>query len=449
MALSTLPTALREALSTLSVTLDARLRNYLPNLCIGVLFARGRRTVASWLRGGRLQDSFPIYYHFLDSLGRSVAAVAKALLLLLVRTLAASEKRLVFAIDDTPTKRQGPKVQGAGTHHNPTPGAAGGEFFYGHVWLTVALLLQHSLWGTIGLPLRAWLYIRQSDFLKLPDPEQKRWKFRTKLEQAAEAIGWLRETLAVLGKPIAIVADGFFAKKEVADAARLADATFITRLRHDAALFDLPKAPKVRGRGRPRKYGQKISLSHRGHHLKGWATIQVRQYGHSHERRYKTFEAVSKTLGTIRVVLVQQRDVNDRPSGWVAFACTDPRLSVTEILEIAADRAAIEQVFHDVKEVHGAEQPQLRRVWANVGSFNLLLWWQALVEWWAWDRPHTELVDRSASPWDDPARRPSHADRCKALRYSCLDAEYSSLSIRSAGNRKSQRFIERLIQQAA
>lgn len=448
MALSTLPAVVMEALSTLSLALDARLRDYLPKLCNGLLFSRGRRTVASWLRGGQLQDSFPLYYHFLDSLGRSVAAVARALLLLLVRGLATSDKWLVFAIDDTPTKRQGPKVQGAGIHHNPTPGPAGGEFFYGHVWLTVALILRHSLWGTIGLPLRAWLYIRQVDIPKLPEPERKRWAFRTKLEQAAEAIGWLHETLASLGKRIVIVADGFFAKKEVAAAARQAGAVFITRLRHDAALFDQPETPKTRGRGRPRKYGKKIGLSHRGHHPKGWTAATVRQYGQDRERHYKTFEAVSKTLGAIRVVLVQLRDANDQLTGWVAFACTDLGLSAAEILEIAADRAAIEQVFHDVKEVHGAQQPQVRRVWTNVGSFNLLLWWQSLVEWWAWSRPHEELVDRSASPWDDPDRRPSHADRCKALRQQCLREEYLSLPAPTAKSGKSRQFVERLIQLA-
>ena len=39
--------------------------------------------------------------------------------------------------------------------------------------------------------------------------------------------------------------------------------------------------------------------------------------------------------------------------GWVAFFCTDPEATVAEILEAVADRAAIEQDFHDVKEVMG------------------------------------------------------------------------------------------------
>jgi hypothetical protein len=31
-------------------------------------------------------------------------------------------------------------VQGAGIHHNPTPGPAGEKFVYGHIWVTLAWL---------------------------------------------------------------------------------------------------------------------------------------------------------------------------------------------------------------------------------------------------------------------------------------------------------------------
>jgi hypothetical protein len=38
-----------------------------------------------------------------------------------------------------------------------------------------------------------------------------------------------------------------------------------------------------------------------------------------------------------------------------------------------------------------------------------------MTEAWAWGREE-ELVDRSASPWDDASRRPSHADKRRAWR---------------------------------
>ena len=131
------------------------------------------------------------------------------------------------------------------------------------------------------------------------------------------------------------------------------------------------------------------------------------------------------------------------PDRWVAYFSTDPDLSVASILETVADRSALEQVFHDVKEVHGAGQQQLRHVWANVGAWNLIGWWHTLVELWAWDRPQSRLRDRSDSPWDKPERRPSHANRCQELRREALQEEYSSLPSVGGLRRKIRRFIQR------
>ena len=68
----------------------------------------------------------------------------------------------------------------------------------------------------------------------------------------------------------------------------------------------------------------------------------------------------------------------------------------------------------------GLGQQQVRDIWANVGAFHISAWVHTLVELWAWARPQGRLRDRSASPWDDPERRPSHADKRKALRQECL-----------------------------
>jgi len=136
-------------------------------------------------------------------------------------------------------------------------------------------------------------------------------------------------------------------------------------------------------------------------------------------KKYKTFLATYKPVGgVIRVVLVKESH------GWFAYFCTKADASVQEILEAVADRAAIEQNFHDLKEVHGAGQQQLRNYWANIAAYHVTLWWHTLIEVWAWQQPHQKLTDRSASPWDDVSRRPSHADRRNALRRKCLENEF-------------------------
>ena len=47
----------------------------------------------------------------------------------------------------------------------------------------------------------------------------------------------------------------------------------------------------------------------------------------------------------------------------------------------------------------------------------------SLVEAWAWDKSEEQLVDRSRCPWDSELRRPSHADKRKALQREVLQAE--------------------------
>ena len=55
--------------------------------------------------------------------------------------------------------------------------------------------------------------------------------------------------------------------------------------------------------------------------------------------------------------------------------------------------------------------------------YNLNLWIHTLVELWSWNKSHEELCDRSDSPWDNAPRRPSHANRRKALRQNILQNE--------------------------
>lgn len=184
----------------------------------------------------------------------------------------------------------------------------------------------------------------------------------------------------------------------------------VGRLREDAALRDLPPAlsrgQKPR-RGRPRKCGKhKLHLAKRAGQRRGWQTVECTLYGQRETKTYKTFLATCRpALGVIRLVLVKEK------SGWFALFSTDRNASDGEILEAFADRATIEQDFHDVKEVWGAGQQQVRNIWTNVAVFQCCLRMHTLVELWAWDCSHDQLCDRRDSPWDDPARRPSHATR--------------------------------------
>jgi hypothetical protein len=334
-----------------------------------------------------------------------------------VKPLVTGVGRLTFALDDTPTERYGPKVQGAGVHHNPTPGPAGGAFVYGHVWVVLGLLATHPSWGVVALPLLARLYVRVKDLAGIPSGHRP--VFRTKLEMAVELMRWAVTWLGFLGQPIWVVADGAYAKAPFLRPMRSAGVTVVSRLRRDSNLRSVPVARPGR-RGRPRVYGEaRIDLAKRAGQRRGWATGTFTLYGKPAAKRYKTFVATWRPAGgAIRVVLV------DEPKGWVAFFCSDPAAGVADILGQVAARFALEITFRDLKEVVGAGHQQVRSMAGNIGAFHLCGWTFTMTEVWAWGRGVEDLVGhRTESPWDDAGRRPSHADKRRAWRRELLGNE--------------------------
>jgi hypothetical protein len=427
MSLSHLPAFLSACFGACSSALDKRSGMRLPLLLLGALLAKGRRTVTSWFRAAGISVEFRRFYGLLWSVGRRSSFVAACLFIYVVKPLMnrLSGDHLLFALDDSPTKRFGPCIQGAGIHHNPTPGPAGEKFLYGHVWVTLAWLAQHPICGVLALPLQALLYIRAKDVDKLnQEYPEYRWTFRTKLEQAVELVLWLLNWLGQTAKAIWVVVDGGYAKAPFLRPLLKRGVTIFGRLRKDAGLRTLPPTQRRKGqRGPMPTYGkQAISLAKRAGQKGGWQEVVCTQYGRRVTKKVKAFQATWVPVGgAILVVLVKEED------GWLAFFCTDVNMSVESVLETMADRGAIEQTFKDVKEVWGAQQQQLRNVYACIGAFNVNLWMYSMVEAWAWSADENDLVDRTASPWDSEPRRPSHADKRKALQREVLQSEIEAV----------------------
>jgi hypothetical protein len=443
MPLSHVPALLTSAFFDLAHWLQKRSAARLPLLLYGILFAHGRRTVTSWFRAAGIADDFRPAYATVCAVGRQANALA-------VTTLYAvaplpQGPRLRVALDDTPTSRYGPEVEGAGIHHNPSPGPAGEKHVYGHVWVTLAVLARHPDWGTRALPVQGQLYIRKADLDDLP-PDRRR-PFRTKLLMAAEQLAWVKTWMGHRFADYWAIVDGAYAKRPFLRPACQQGFTVVSRLRKDAALWSVPKPvpPGQRGPGRPRIYGERrLSLAKRAGHRGGWQEVECVQYGATVTKTIKTFLATWRPAGgVIRVVLVREED------DWLPYFSTNPEATPREILEGMADRGAEEQTFKDVKEVWGAGQQQVRNVHSNEGCFNLNLWMYSLVEVWAWQRPEEQLVDRSASPWDNEPRRPSHADKRKALQREVLQGEIAATLAGRPSKEKIRALAQRLLDMAA
>ena len=189
---------LHDAVAQLQACLDRRIAFRLAIIIAGMFLADDRRTASAWFVATGVQDDWDRFYDCLISVGRTSEKLATVMLGLVVHKLAAGlVDRITLGMDDSPTSRYGKHVEGAGVHHNPTPGPADGEWLYGHNWVALAWLATHPAWGVIALPLRSLLYVREIDVPKLVDKYD--WEFRTKHQLGVELLTWFITTLRKLG----------------------------------------------------------------------------------------------------------------------------------------------------------------------------------------------------------------------------------------------------------
>jgi hypothetical protein len=431
--------AMQKAASVLQAVLDRRIAFRLAIVIAGMVLADDRRTASAWFVAGGVQDDWDRFYDCLIHVGRTSGKLATAVLGLVVQKFAPGvADRILLGMDDSPTSRYGRHVEGAGVHHNPTRGPAEGEWLYGHNWVALAWLATHPLWGVIALPLRSMLYVREVDVPKLA--EKYGWEFRTKHQLGVELLSWFMQSIRALGvkSKVWLAVDGGYAARPFLKPVLAMGIVVVGRLRKDACLFDLPPA----GSHGNRIYGRnRISLAKRAGHRRGWQTITYHCRGVEVTRQHKTFLATSQLVGgQIRVVIVRFED-----GGWAPYFCTDTSAPVRDILEAVAARWAIEEHFHDVKEVWGAGQQQVRNVWSNIACWHLNQWMYTLVELCCWDVSQSELTDRRARPWDNPDRRPSHADRRRAISREMLQKNFFAALPRTPNNRKLHGLFEALL----
>jgi hypothetical protein len=407
--------------------LDGRVGFRLCIIMAGAMLAKSRRTASSWFRAAGVGNDWDRFYDGLISVGKNVANLVMPVVGAIVqRIVPGLGEYVTLAIDDSPTPRYGRHVEGANVHHNPTAGPADGPWMYGHNWVCLAMLVQHPLWGTIALPLLSALYVRQCDIAQLT---KYQWKFKTKLELSVELVIKVMGLFKSFGltNKLLVVADGAYASKPFLKPLIQQGVSVVSRLRVDAKLFDLPQHKA--GRGRPRVYGaNRINLKKRAGQRGGWSVTEYTHRGLKVTRRYKTFLATSQLVGgCIRVVLLEFEKGN-----WAPYFSTDLDLPLEVLLEKVSDRWAIEEYFHDVKEVWGAGQQQVRNIWSNIGCWHINSWLFTLVELASWDETAPSLVDRTDRPWDNPLRRPSHADRRRRIVRQMLVQEFSLTELRDS-----------------
>ena len=293
-----------------------------------------RRTVTSWIRTAGLSTQFRLCYTTVAAADKKAKDIAARLVCEVVKPLVADLARLTLALDDTPTQRYGPFVQGAGIHHNPTPDpAAGSPHVYSHIWVVLGLLAVHLVWGVIAC--HFWLACLSGrrtcprSTRSLGPSSKPSWRWLSSCSR------WVHSWLKYLSKPLWVVVNGAYAKAPFLEPAMSLGMTVVSRLRKNAALWTVP-VPRVAGyrqaadlRGEPHRAGQACRTASR------LDDRVFKLYGKPAKKRCKTFVATWHPGRRPDPVVLA-----DDPDGWVAYFCTDPNATVTEILATVADRFA-------------------------------------------------------------------------------------------------------------
>jgi hypothetical protein len=289
---------------SMSAYLDPRMCFRLPIIVAGIMLAGGRRVASAWFSAAGVQGDCDRFYDCLASVGRRASSMALPLVMVVLRKFAPGpDGHLTMVVDDSPTRRYGPQVEGAGVHRDPTPGPAGGDWLYGHNWVSLCLLVPRGMWGVIALPLRSLLYVRQKNIAVLT--EKYGWKFRTKHELAVDLVLWLVKLARAVGITcqFRLVGDGAYAVRKVLVGLMGHGVVVFSRVRKDAALFDLPTPSRSGQRGRPPIYGKsRLNLAKRAGKSSGWSSLTYICRGQEVTHLYKTFLATTKlTSGVIQL----------------------------------------------------------------------------------------------------------------------------------------------------
>ena len=212
---------------------------------------------------------------------------------------------------------------------------------------------------------------------------QKRNKNQSKFHHGHEfgAIGWLAETaegtrlfplaarqmdpksatansfavlkhLCGLMPPGLIIFDRGFNRRKVFTEVLAQGHHLLCRARSNAVFFHIPKQPKHPKKGRPRRYGSRVSLPH----LKYRALVVDNQ----------TLSVTDKVVRTkmcavdVRLVVIRKRPKKSKPYRYFCVFTSDLQRPVEELIRHYRNRWQIETAFRDLKENFGFDSYQLR-----------------------------------------------------------------------------------------
>jgi hypothetical protein len=272
-------------------------------------------------------------------------------------------------------------------NHNAKPNRP--KFLCGQGWLCLAAVIERDDFAVGAVPLLLRLVRRGTN--------------RGKLKSAGLLLRLLGQRLG----HVRLLLDAWFMRGWLIKRAVAAGHTVIGCVRRDLALFDVPKSPRKRRQGRPRKYGARLTPT-RVVALPQQRSAQI-LYGKLEVVRYRSCLAAARFLhgAVVRAVWVEleRTDQRDRPRQQRLLICTDPKLSALEVISGYAKRWAVESLFKNLKHGWGLKDAWQQSRQALMRWVTVLAAGYAINQMLAFTDPARLAGLAKPAPWRAPGTR--------------------------------------------
>ena len=147
-----------------------------------------------------------------------------------------------------------------------------------------------------------------------------------------------------------LVLDGHFGHAQAVRLAQENDLELVSKLRYDAALFEKYEGA-YSGRGRRKKYGQKLNYEAIPRQFLQKSEIQEEIVTNYYQGKF----VHRKFKSEINVVIIEKRKLKENKAGRVILFSSDVELSLEKVIEYYSLRFQIEFNFRDAKQHFGLE----------------------------------------------------------------------------------------------